>query len=727
MKRKTQKVLSVILAGGMILTTMLSSCKPNDPGNNGQPATSEPAGYEAEVLAYQSKPIPKISVYIDETAEGYATIEEMNNDFFHEAKCTGTMDIDIPEGYYCDYTDKTPETLHDIPLNYIRGRGNSTWGQADKKPYKIKLDEKLDLFGMGENKEWALLASRYDASMLRNRCAFYLGEEMGLAFTPQCVPVEFYMNDEYLGCYLLSETVDIGGSRVDIEELSPEDNEEPEISGGYLFSLMCEEYLSQEPAANAIKTDNGVIFVAKDPSFDPADGEISEEQKAYLKEYLQKTEDEIMSNSQNIGQYLDLQSAADYWWIQEFVQNEDGFITTSSYLYKDRNGKLYFGPLWDFDSSWDYFFYEPRSTEGFNFTSMPWIDYMRANNTDFQRILKERYEVLDATLEEMVKDNGEIDRLAEENREAWEKDHEKWGYYDRIECDRIPDSDERASMTYDDIVGVYKNWINERRAWIRDHYDEITNVYCDVTFETEDGEVFEELKNVRLDRTVPNPPAYGPAKEDYVFVDWQSKDSGASVYDALITEDATFVPVYIPADSTAPAEEIRFAVRSFSMPVGMENYVPDYVTLPYDNQDRRMEWKSSDEEIATVDEYGRITAVKEGNVEITAMLPGGASDVVSVHVYDPKDESIDLNLKLITQEKVTLKAGQQMYLDVTFEDSNVKPETCLIKYGGGSEDVATIDENGLITAIAPGETKFAVYGTRGGATFERAIVQVTIN
>ena len=50
-----------------------------------------------------------------------------------------------------------------------------------------------------------------------------------------------------------------------------------------------------------------------------------------------------------------------------------------------------------------------------------------------------------------------------------------------------------------------------------------------------------------------------------------------------------------------------------------------------------------------------------------------------------------------------------------------------IKYGGGSEDVATIDENGLITAIAPGETKFAVYGTRGGATFERAIVQVTIN
>lgn len=42
-------------------------------------------------------------------------------------------------------------------MEYIRGRGNSTW-ICDKKPYKIKLSKKADLFGMGKNKHWVLLA-----------------------------------------------------------------------------------------------------------------------------------------------------------------------------------------------------------------------------------------------------------------------------------------------------------------------------------------------------------------------------------------------------------------------------------------------------------------------------------------------------------------------------------------------------------------------------------------
>ena len=45
----------------------------------------------------------------------------------------------------------------------IRGRGNSTWGQP-KKPYKLKLDKKTDVFGMGKNKHWVLLANYMDES-----------------------------------------------------------------------------------------------------------------------------------------------------------------------------------------------------------------------------------------------------------------------------------------------------------------------------------------------------------------------------------------------------------------------------------------------------------------------------------------------------------------------------------------------------------------------------------
>ena len=45
----------------------------------------------------------------------------------------------------------------------IKGRGNSTWG-LPKKPYKIKLDSKTNLFSMGKNKHWVLLANYYDSS-----------------------------------------------------------------------------------------------------------------------------------------------------------------------------------------------------------------------------------------------------------------------------------------------------------------------------------------------------------------------------------------------------------------------------------------------------------------------------------------------------------------------------------------------------------------------------------
>ena len=48
----------------------------------------------------------------------------------------------------------------------IHVRGNSTAGQ-DKKPYKIKLDKKTDLFGLGggvKNKHWVLLANCFDTS-----------------------------------------------------------------------------------------------------------------------------------------------------------------------------------------------------------------------------------------------------------------------------------------------------------------------------------------------------------------------------------------------------------------------------------------------------------------------------------------------------------------------------------------------------------------------------------
>jgi len=67
-------------------------------------------------------------------------------------------------------------------LTSIRGRGNFTWSQK-KKPYALKLDKKLPLFGMPKHKRWVLIANYLDNSFIRNEMGFYLSEQIGMEWT----------------------------------------------------------------------------------------------------------------------------------------------------------------------------------------------------------------------------------------------------------------------------------------------------------------------------------------------------------------------------------------------------------------------------------------------------------------------------------------------------------------------------------------------------------------
>jgi len=96
----------------------------------------------------------------------------------------------------------------------IKGRGNTSWNWP-KKPYRIKLDKKTDLFGMGKNKNWVLLANYLDESLLRNTTAAQISKEMGLE-TMDTVWTDVVLNGEYVGNYQLCEQIRIDSTRVDI-------------------------------------------------------------------------------------------------------------------------------------------------------------------------------------------------------------------------------------------------------------------------------------------------------------------------------------------------------------------------------------------------------------------------------------------------------------------------------------------------------------------------------
>ena len=475
-------------------------------------------------LEFAESSIPVLYFDIDENK---GSIDAMNASPDHSVECYGTVSIEVPDGWTCEFSDQV-QSIEGLKLEYLRGRGNSTW-DADKKPYKMKLDKKTDLFGMGANKHWVLLANRYDNSFVRNRLTYWLGRQMGMEYTPQCVPVEVVMNGKYYGSYLLSEQVRVGSSRVDIDDLEADDEsmhavDEPIITGGYLLSMS--PYGDEDPA-NMFETNRGVSMFIESPSFEEYNNEV---QRNYIRSYIQATEDAICGkdfkdqSGKSYTEYLDLDAAAKYWWIQEFSANGDAYGSGSTFLYKKRNGKLFWGPLWDFDYvAWGNLDYDVNIPDTLQYTSMLWFDRMR-NDPVFTTRLKEEWTELKALLDEAVRPGGQLDQYAAETAVSREYDHEKWGSYGEYGwwgyddyADHLEEEVPSADRSYTEEIEQFRSWITGRKKWIDENLDQVTPKVYTVTFKA-NGKILTKVQ-VPADNVIEELPE-APAKKGYTFVGW---------------------------------------------------------------------------------------------------------------------------------------------------------------------------------------------------------------
>ena len=405
--------------------------------------------------------IPVLSITMD--PEEYQKVIKSPDHSYRAQE--GSVRIDLPAGYQSPYGEIDMEYIGvDLPLDYFRGRGNSTWLQ-EKKPFKIKLDGKADLLGMGKSKHWLLIANALDPSLLRNRIMLDTGRRFGLAYTPGILSVDLYINGEYMGNYMLSQQVRVGKASVGIEEIVPEASTEPEITGGYLLAM---NPGSGEPQENIFITERGVRFLLKTPSFDGEEDEAgAQEQRNYITEYLQRTENAVFGEERkdpdgvSWTEYMDPESAAKYWWMQELCLNGDAFRSDSTFLYKDRGEKLYWGPLWDFDITLNPVDY----TDSLNGISMAWLDHLRACDPQFQEILLRTWTEMDPILEELVRDGGVIDTFAAEIRPSWLRDRERWD-----------PSGEAGETALDTQVIELKHFISQRRKAINAGLEQLGEV-----------------------------------------------------------------------------------------------------------------------------------------------------------------------------------------------------------------------------------------------------------
>ncbi len=241
-----------------------------------------------------------------------------------------------------NYIDSTIIIINNnkIDLNQtasIRLRGHST-SLRPKKPYKIKFDKKQKILGIsGKYKKWAILANHYDKSLIRNILAFKISEMIGLKFTPRCEPVDIIVNGNFRGNYFICDQIEVKEGRVDIEEISDDD-----ISGGYLIEIDQRAFEEEK----YFLTNMGIIGEIKYPDSE----DITNEQENYIKKYLNKLEKSTYNGNLK---YLDLPSFYRYFIMQEFCGDIDSTLSSFHCHKKRGDEKLYFGPVWDYDLSFD--------------------------------------------------------------------------------------------------------------------------------------------------------------------------------------------------------------------------------------------------------------------------------------------------------------------------------------------------------------------------------------
>ena len=304
----------------------------------------------------------------------------------------------------------------------IRGRGNTTWTYP-KKPYAIKLDSKSQVLGMPKHKRWVLLANWMDRTLLRNDVALEMGRRV-MAWAPRGKFVELYLNGEHKGNYYLCEHIKVDKNRVDIKELDEKTdyNDMSLITGGYIL-----EYDTNNPKTNEknyfySKIKNYPVTI-KEPDEDVI---TSSEHPAflYVQEYVnnleQLFEEDKRENARwnEIENLIDVKSYVDWWLIHELARNSEVLNPKSSYMYKQRNGKLYAGPIWDFD----WLTFTMNNKNHTVVTTALYYSYL-FKYPEFRIAVKERWsEVKDtfADIENYILSQADLIRLSNEvNIEKW--------------------------------------------------------------------------------------------------------------------------------------------------------------------------------------------------------------------------------------------------------------------------------------------------------------------
>ena len=300
-----------------------------------------------------------------------------------------------------------------------KGRGNATW-TYEKKPYKIKFDKKQEVLGFSANKDWVLLADYCDRSLMRTAYMCELARTARHPYPINYHHVQLYLNDQYVGLYMLTDQVEKKANRVNVE------------ADGFLFEN--DNYPLGEPLRFLTSTRN-YWYTFKYP--DPEDGEIAEgdDNFNYIAGFMDNFEAALYGENfkdpeNGYRKYVDVEIFAKWFLVQELVANLD---PNMYYVLPTRDAKLQIGPLWDAEWSLGLAY---REHESANWASLPaqpdrnqqiwtkWKYFGRLFQDEyFVNVVRDEWEALKPKLPSFM---NKMDAVAESISEEQVANFERW-------------------------------------------------------------------------------------------------------------------------------------------------------------------------------------------------------------------------------------------------------------------------------------------------------------
>ena len=467
-----------------------------------------------EDIVYSEEELPR--VYISTENNFQVTSKKEYSECIFRLENNGRF-----EEYSSSYTDA------DGASALIRARGNATYNNPEMKAknkysYKVKLDEKANILGMGESRHWYLINNWRDTSNLRHKLAYDLAAVLGVAHTDSQWVVVYY-NGEYRGLYLLCESIRVAEDRVetfnweeyaeDIADAYAEDNGFSVEETMNLEEMMKEDigwittryFDYTAPNGQKKRLDLSLYFDPKDLDFtsgylieyctgmdtdgtkwktehgipvvmdNPYDLETNPMMYSYVKTLIQDFENALFSptfyneKGKHYSEYLDVESLVNYWTIWNFYCNNE-FGSRSLYYYID-GGKITFGPIWDFDqtignvttvttsaSKGDYFIHDRKDGWFKEIFGDPW----------FTSLCQEKWFSMREVIDDLI---SSVDIYFDYMGEEAEKCYERNGI--RYYTIRQPDANDGHSLTPTEDHELIRTWLRNRVKWLDENFSKI--------------------------------------------------------------------------------------------------------------------------------------------------------------------------------------------------------------------------------------------------------------